>query len=125
MGDSVLKTPGLKNKTRPTTVLVMLGFVAALSAAPAKQTFTGVITDDMCAKGDHSGMRMGPNDAECTKACVALHGAAYVLYNGKSTYILSDQKLPEKFAGQKVTVTGALDAKTNTIRVESIASAKK
>jgi len=105
--------------------LLTLGLLLALSAAPAKQTFTGVITDDRCAKGDHSGMRMGANDAECTKACVALHGAAYVLYNGKSTYILSDQKLPEKFAGQKVTVTGALDAKTNTIRVESIASAKK
>ena len=105
--------------------LLTLGLLLAVSAAPAKQTFTGVVTDDMCAKGDHSGMRMGPNDAECTKACVALHGAAYVLYNGKSTYILSDQKLPEKFAGQKVTVTGALDAKTNTIRVESIASAKK
>jgi len=105
--------------------LLALLLLVAQSSAPAKQTFTGVVTDDMCAKGDHSGMRMGPNDAECTKACVALHGAAYVLYNGKSTYILSDQKLPEKFAGQKVTVTGALDAKTNTIRVESIASAKK
>jgi hypothetical protein len=99
--------------------------LVAQSSAPAKQTFTGTITDDMCATGDHSGMRMGPNDAECTKACVALHGAAYVLSDGKSAYVLSDQKLPEKFAGQKVTVTGALDAKTKTIRVESIASAKK
>ena len=99
-------------------------FVAAVSAAPAQQTFTGVITEDMCPKGDHSKMQMGPNDAECTKACVALHGAAYVLSDGKSAYVLSDQKLPEKFAGQKVTVTGALDAKTKTIRVDSI-SAKK
>ena len=99
-------------------------FVAALSAAQSKQTFTGVITDDMCAKGDHSGMRMGPNDAECTKACVALHNAAYVLYDGKSAYVLSDQKLPEKFAGQRVTVVGTLDAKTKGIRVDSIAAAK-
>jgi hypothetical protein len=99
-------------------------FVAALSAAQKNQTFTGVITDDMCAKGDHSGMRMGPNDAECTKACVALHGAAYVLYDGKSAYVLSDQKLPEKFAGQKVTVSGTLDAKTKGIKVESITAAK-
>src|SRR5262245_31140531 len=99
-------------------------FVAALSAAPAHQTFTGVITDDMCAKGDHSKMQMGPNDAECTKACVALHGAAYVLYDGKSEYVLSDQKLPEKFAGQKVTVVGTLDAKTKAIKVESIKTAK-
>ena len=98
-------------------------FVAALSAAPA-QTFRGVITDDMCAKGDHSKMQMGPNDAECTKACVAVHGAAYVLYDGKSDYVLSDQKLPEKFAGQTVTVTGTLDAKTKGIKVESITAAK-
>jgi hypothetical protein len=99
-------------------------FVAALSAAPAQQTFTGIITDDMCAKGDHSRMQMGPNDAECTKACVALHGAAYVLYDGKSEYVLSDQKLPEKFAGQKAAVVGALDAKTKTIKVSSIKAAK-
>ena len=101
-----------------------LFFLVAQSSAPAKQTFTGTITDDMCAKADHSGMRMGPNDAECTKACVALHGAAYVLYDGKSAYVLSDQKLPEKFAGQTVTVVGALDAKTKTIRVDSISATK-
>ena len=129
MSDS--NTPGPKNRTRPTpktrpTLLLFVTFVsiACLSASQAKQTFTGTITDDMCAKADHSGMRMGPNDAECTKACVALHGAAYVLYDGKSAYVLSDQKLPEKFAGQKVTVTGTLDAKTKGIRVESIAAAK-
>ena len=105
-------------------LVIGLLLVAAPSAAPSKQTFTGVITDDMCAKGDHSHMAMGPNDAECTKACVAFHGAAYVLYDGKSAYVLSDQKLPEKFAGQKVKVTGALDAKTKTITVDSIAAVK-
>jgi hypothetical protein len=118
-------TPGSRRRARPTRhAFVALGFVAALSAAPADQKFTGVVTDDMCATGDHSGMRMGPNDAECTKACVALHGASYVLYDGKTAYVLSDQKQPEKFAGQKVTVAGALDAKTKTIRVTSMAAAK-
>ena len=98
--------------------------VAALSAVQSKQTFTGIITDDMCAKGDHSVMRMGANDAECTRACVAAHGADYVLYDGKTMYRLSDQKTPDKLAGQKVSVTGTLDTKTNTIRVDSIAAAK-
>lgn len=69
-------------------------------------------------------MRMGPTDAECTVACVNAHGASYVLYDGKQAYILSDQKTPEKFAGKKVTVTGTLDAKSKTIRVDSIAPAK-
>jgi hypothetical protein len=98
--------------------------IAALAAAQGKQTFTGAITDDMCARADHSGMRMGPTDAECTIACVMVHGASYVLYDGKEVYTLSDQKTPEKFAGQKVTVRGTLDAKTKTIRVDSITAAK-
>jgi hypothetical protein len=98
--------------------------IAALSAAPARLRFTGVITDSMCAKGDHSQMRMGPTDADCTLACVEAHGATYVLYDRKAAYMLSDQKTPEEFAGQKVTVTGSLDAKTNTIQVDSIVAAK-
>jgi hypothetical protein len=98
--------------------------ITVLVAAPGKQTFTGVITDGMCPTADHSQMKMGPTDAECTKACVSIHGAAYVLYDGKNTYELSDQKTPEKFAAKKVTVTGTLDAKTKTIKVDSIIAAK-
>ena len=98
--------------------------VAALAAAPGKQTFTGTITDSMCPTGDHSQMQMGPTDAECTIACVSIHDAMYVLYDGKETYTLSDQKTPEKFAGKKVTVAGTLDAKTKTIQVDSITAAK-
>ena len=69
-------------------------------------------------------MRMGPTDAECTVACVGAHGATYVLFDGKDVYTLSDQRTPEKFAAQKVKVTGTLDAKTRTIQVESITAAK-
>ena len=98
--------------------------VAVLAAAPATQTFTGTITDNMCARGGHSQMRMGPTDAECTVACVGAHGAMYVLFDGKDVYTLSDQRTPEKFAAQKVKVTGTLDAKTKTIQVESITAAK-
>lgn len=105
-------------------LLSSLFAVAALSAAQGKQTFTGTITDNMCAKGGHSQMRMGPTDAECTTACVGAHDAKYVLYDGKDAYTLSDQKTPEKFAGQKVTVMGRLDAKTKTIHVDSITAAK-
>ncbi len=104
--------------------IVSLLAVAALAAAQGKQTFTGVITDSMCDRADHSRMRMGSNDAECTVACIDAHGALYVLYDGKDVYTLSDQRMPEKFAAKKVTVTGTLDAKTKTIQVESIAAAK-
>jgi hypothetical protein len=98
--------------------------LTALSAAQGKQTFVGTITDDMCERADHSRMQMGPTDAECTRACVAQHGAAFVLFDGTNVYKLSDQKTPDKFAGQKVRVTGTVDAKTKTIRVESISAAK-
>ena len=96
----------------------LLAFLAieVLAAAPGKETFTGVITDSMCARPDHSRMRMGPTDAECTTACVKYHGAMYVLYDGKETYTLSDQKTPEKFAAKKVTVAGTLDAKRSEER---------
>ena len=98
--------------------------VAALSAAPGKQTFTGIITDDMCGKVGHAHMRMGPTDAECTIACIGAHGAAYVLYDGREVYTLSDQRTPEQFAAKRVRVTGTLDVKTKTIQVESIRAAE-
>jgi hypothetical protein len=98
--------------------------IAVLAAAPGKQKFTGIITDSMCGQADHSRMRMGPTNAECTIACVQAHGALYVLYDGKQVYTLSDQQTPEKLAGKKVTVTGTLDAKTRTIKVDSITAAK-
>ena len=97
---------------------------SVLSTAGAQQTFTGVITDDMCADRGHQHMKMGANDAECTKACVAAHGAKYVLLDGKTIYRLSDQDRPEAFAAQRVRVVGTLDARAGLITVESIAAVK-
>ncbi|HLK50299.1 MAG TPA: hypothetical protein VKT49_19285 [Bryobacteraceae bacterium] len=85
-------------------------------------TFTGTISDSGC-KGDHKAMNMG-NDAQCTAACVKAHGAKYVLWDGKEAYTLSDQKTPEQFAGKKVTIMGTLDAKTSTIKVDSMKAAQ-
>jgi hypothetical protein len=105
--------------------LTTLGLLvlAALSAAQDTQKFTGRITDSMCDDGNHSRMQMGPTDAECAAACVDAHGAIYVLSSGKDVYSLSDQRTSAGFAGQQVTVTGALDPKTKAIRVESIVAA--
>ncbi len=104
-------------------LILSVFMIAAIPAAQGKRQFTGTITDNMCPAGDHSRMRMGSTDAECTIACIDAHGALYVLYDGRDAYALSDQKGPEKFAGKKATVTGTLDAKTHTIQVESIAAA--
>jgi hypothetical protein len=104
--------------------LVPLLALSALSAAPRPQTFTGIISDNMCGAAGHARMQMGPTDAECTTACIAAHGARYVLVVGKNEYTLGDQKAPAQFAGQKVKVVGALDAKRKTIRIDSITTAR-
>jgi hypothetical protein len=111
---------------RPRTGLLLVSLLAlvALPAAQGKQTFTGIITDSMCADAVHSSMRMGPTDADCTVACVDVHGSTYVLADGKTAYKLSDQRTPETFAGQRVTVTGTLDAASQTIQVESMTAVK-
>ena len=95
---------------------------AALSTAPATQTFSGTITDALCAVNGHAAMRMGPTDAECAKACAQEHDADFVLLDGKTIYSLSDQKAAERFAGKRVKVVGTLDPKGKTIQVESIAA---
>lgn len=107
-----------------TRLLAVLLAVGSLSAAQQSQTFTGAITDSMCAEAGHAVMRMGPTDADCTTACVMAHGAEYVLLVGKDVYALSDQQTPEKFAGQRVRVTGTLDARTKTIQVSAIVAAQ-
>jgi hypothetical protein len=86
--------------------------------------FTGVITDTMCG-GSHKDMNMGPDD-KCVRECVKSDPTQwkYALCDGKNVYVLSDQKGADKFAAKKVTVTGALDEKTKTIQVQSIAAAK-
>jgi hypothetical protein len=99
-------------------------FVGASFAAPqdAPKTFTGDIMDSACAKGGAHSPTMGTSK-QCTMACVK-NGSKYVLYDGatKTTYQLDDQKKPEAFAGDKVKVTGTLDAKTKTIHVTDIAA---
>jgi hypothetical protein len=101
-------------------LIFFLLVAGALAAAPAKQSFTGIVTDDNCPKADHSIMRMGPTDAECAMACLDAHGAQLGLFDGNAFYTLSDQKTPGKFIGKKVKVIGTLDSKTKTIQVDSI-----
>ena len=104
-------------------LILSLLAVAAVAAAPVKQTFTGTITDSVCATGSHT-MRMGPTDAECTVACVSAHDADYVLYDGKDAYVLSPHRSLEALAGKRVTVTGTLDDKTRTIQIDEITAGK-
>jgi len=103
----------------------MMTLAVATAALSFGATFTGVITDNMCDDANHKDMKMGP-DAKCVTECVKGMNGKYVLYDAskKTSYVLSDQKTPEKFAAKKVTVTGTLDEATKTIKVDSIAAAK-
>jgi hypothetical protein len=100
------------------TIVLFAGAALSLAAA-APQTLTGVITDAMCGK-DHSMMGVKP-DAKCVAECVK-SGSKYALVVGNDVYELSDQKTPEKFAAQKVKVTGTVNGKS--IQVQSIVAAK-
>lgn len=82
--------------------------------------FVGVITETMC-RGDHKSMGNTP-PAKCTVDCVRSNPERYryALLSGKDLYVLSDQQGPEKFAAQKVKVTGVLHEKTAVIDVKKI-----
>ena len=114
---------GSEKYSRMRLAIISLFVLGALVPVQSSQKFSGIITDGMCPKADHSRMRMGATDAECAIACVDAHGALYVLYDGNEVFTLSDQQTSEKFAGKKVIVTGELDTKTKLIRVSSITPA--
>jgi hypothetical protein len=101
-------------------MLTSLLFGCALLAGAA--TFNGVITDTMCGKS-HAMMGVKP-DSKCVLDCVKHDKSVkFALYDGKEVYVLSDQKSPEQFAGQKVNVTGTLNEKTKILKVDSISAA--
>ena len=95
---------------------------ALMFAAPARK-ITGTITDDMCAKADHKSMHMA-SDEKCVLECIKAMNGKFVLWDGQTTWALSDQKTPAQFAAKKVVVTGTADAKTKTIQVEKIEAVK-
>lgn len=88
--------------------------------------FSGEIMDSFCADDGHhidvTKSQKNTSRAGCTLTCVKLGGARFVLYDPQTerTYKLDDQQKPEAFAGQKVTVLGAYDKETKTIRVTEI-----
>ena len=94
-----------------------------LAAADQPRTFVGVITDTMC--GAKHSMGISP-DAKCVRECVKMDPSKwkYALYDGKTVYTLSDQQTPEKFAAERVKVTGVLNEKTKIIKVEKIEAAR-
>ena len=92
------------------------------------KTFTGEITDSICAQtGSHAVMMakmpsMGGDSANCTKKCAQL-GAKYALVDTstKQVYILDGSPKVQALAGKKVRLTGNLEGnKINVTNVDSV-----
>jgi len=97
-----------------------LFFVAvAASAAVGVRQYTGVITDTMCAAKHAMGITP---ESKCVRDCVKSDPKKwkYALLLGNEMYVLSDQQTPEKFAAQKVKVTGLLFEITKILRADKI-----
>ena len=119
-------------KTLVLGLVASLALLGASTLAAQTQKITGEVMDSSCAKmGSHEAMEKQHNmpagaasDKACTLACVK-NGAKLVVYDSstKTAYELSDQKQAEKFAGEKVTVTGTVDRANDTIQVAKIAKA--
>jgi len=99
-----------------------LAFSAGLATAAdkAKTEWTGYITDTHCAsKGaskDHS--------VACIEKCMKAGSKAQIWDDAdKKAYDLDDFAKVKALVGSKVTVKGALDPATNTIKVESAVKA--
>ena len=99
-------------------VILLAVAVASMVAAADQQIFTGTITDTMCGKSH--GMLAGQPDDKCIAMCVKGSSSQYALFDGKTLLKLSDQKVPAKYAAQRVKVTGTLNEKTQMIKVNSI-----
>jgi hypothetical protein len=91
--------------------------ITLLLALALSETFTGTITDTMCG-AKHTMMRDQPDD-KCVQMCVK-GSSEYALFDGQNVLKLSDQSKPAKFAAQKVKVTGTLNPKTRTIKIDKI-----
>ena len=104
--------------------------VLALSCAAHGQSprvFHGEVSDSQCALNVHSLTRshqemlksksMGGTANTCSVYCIEHMGGYLVLSSGEDVFRLDRSDLVHGFEGQKVKLTGILDAKTKQIHV--------
>lgn len=99
-------------------------FAICVSSLAAEQTWTGQISDNMCA-ADHSAMAHDGKKVsahDCTLACVKAGGKFVLISEGK-VFDIANQDSPElkEHAGHTVKVTGSLDTDGKTITVAHVA----
>jgi hypothetical protein len=87
-----------------------LTFSAASSFA---ESFTGWVSDAMCAK--NPAKVSSADHADCAKKCIEGGSPAVLVVDGK-VYQVSNPDALKSYAGQKVTVDGTLDNGTLTVK---------
>jgi hypothetical protein len=107
------------------------GILALATVAQAQvknsRVFHGEVSDSQCALNIHSLTRshqemlktksMGGTSGTCSMYCIEHLGGELVLSSGKDVFKLDRADLVHGYEGQKVKVTGVLDAKANRIHV--------
>jgi hypothetical protein len=104
--------------------------LAGASYAQDARVFQGEISDNQCAMNVHSLTRshqemlksksMGGTANTCSVYCIEHLGGYLVLSSGNDVFRLDRSDLVHGFEGQKVKVTGVLDAKLKQIHVLKI-----
>lgn len=114
------------------TLYCAAGILALASIAHAQntRTFHGEVSDSQCALNVHSLTRshqemlksksMGGTANTCSTYCIEHLGGYLVLSSGNDVYRLDRADLVHGFEGEKVKITGTLDAKANSIHVVKI-----
>jgi hypothetical protein len=113
---------------------VLLLLILVPESFAQTKVFTGEIADSSCAYNVHSLSRShkemlkskewGSTAGDCARRCVQKFGASYVLVHNNEVYRLEQQDMAEKFAGQKVKITGTLESADKPIHIESIEAEK-
>jgi len=104
--------------------------LASIAYAQSPKVFRGEISDSQCALNVHSLTRshqemlksksMGGTANTCSVYCIEHMGGYLVLSSGDDVFRLDRADLVHGFEGQKVRVTGTLDAKAKQIHVLKI-----
>ncbi len=110
---------------RGTEMIVVLAMACGIAlctrADSATRTLTGVVTDMACGKS-HSLMKGNGTDAECVRTCVKGGSAYGLVVGGKVIELRGHSAELNKYAAQKVTVSGTMHG--NDLQVESVKPAK-
>jgi len=122
-------------KTRVSIVGWLIAAALLAHASNEKAlTFQGQIADTQCALNVHSLTRShaemlkskatGGTEGSCATYCVRYLGGDFVLSSKGEVYHLDNQEKVRLFAGQKVKITGTLEAKGKIIHLLQIEPAE-